>query len=77
MVVRIALNILRLAVLVNLVLGILFWTGNADILQNVHMLKACIRKGDGRPSLSHRYGPLRASVSSTQRASFFFEQDCP
>ena len=38
MVVRIALNILRLTVLVNLVLGILFWTGNADSLQNLHML---------------------------------------
>lgn len=38
MVVRIALNVLRIAVLVNLVLGILFWTGNADTLQNLHML---------------------------------------
>lgn len=38
MAVRIALNILRIAVLVNLVLGILFWTGNADTLQNLHML---------------------------------------
>src|SRR5207253_4586825 len=36
-VVRIALNIVRVGVLIELVLGILFWTGNADSLQIVHI----------------------------------------
>ena len=35
--VRIASMILRLAALVAIVLGILFWTGNADALRQVHM----------------------------------------
>ena len=38
MVVRIALNIVRVGVLVELALGILFWTGNADSLQIVHIV---------------------------------------
>ncbi len=38
MVVRIALNVLRVGVLIELVLGILFWTGNADSLQIVHIV---------------------------------------
>ncbi|HEX9135167.1 MAG TPA: hypothetical protein VF844_23005 [Ktedonobacteraceae bacterium] len=38
MVVRIALMIVRIGVLIELVLGILFWTGNADSLQNVHIV---------------------------------------
>lgn len=38
MVVRIALNIIRVGVLIELVLGILFWTGNADSLQIVHIV---------------------------------------
>ncbi len=38
MVVRIALNIIRVGVLIELVLGILFWTGNADSFQIVHIV---------------------------------------
>ena len=38
MVVRIALMIVRIGVLIELVLGILFWTGNADSLQIVHIV---------------------------------------
>ncbi len=38
MVVRIALMIVRIGVLIELVLGILFWTGNAESLQIVHMV---------------------------------------
>jgi ABC-type dipeptide/oligopeptide/nickel transport system permease component len=38
LVVRIALMVLRLAVLVNLVTGIIFWTGNADSLQLLHII---------------------------------------
>jgi hypothetical protein len=38
LVVRIALMIVRIGVLIELVLGILFWTGNADSLQNVHIV---------------------------------------
>jgi hypothetical protein len=38
MVIRIALNIVRFGVLIELVLGILFWTGNADSLQIVHII---------------------------------------
>ncbi len=38
MVVRIALNIIRVGVLIELALGILFWTGNADSLQIVHIV---------------------------------------
>lgn len=38
LVVRIALMIVRIGVLIELVLGILFWTGNADPLQNVHIV---------------------------------------
>jgi hypothetical protein len=37
-VVRIALNIVRVGVLIELALGILFWTGNADSLQIVHIV---------------------------------------
>jgi hypothetical protein len=37
-VVRIALMIVRIGVLIELVLGILFWTGNADSLQLVHIV---------------------------------------
>ena len=42
MVIRIAINVLRFAVLVNLILGIIFWTGNADSLQIVHILLGII-----------------------------------
>ena len=38
MVIRIATNIVRFGVLILLVLGILFWTGNADSLRNVHIV---------------------------------------
>ena len=38
LVVRIALNIVRVGVLIELALGILFWTGNADSLQIVHIV---------------------------------------
>ncbi len=38
LVVRIALNVLRGGVLIELALGILFWTGNADSLQIVHIV---------------------------------------
>jgi hypothetical protein len=38
LVVRIALNIVRIGVLVELALGILFWTGNADSFQIVHII---------------------------------------
>ena len=38
LVVRIAINIVRIGVLIELVLGILFWTGNADSLQIVHIV---------------------------------------
>ncbi len=38
MVVRIALMIVRIGVLIELVLGILFWTGNADSFQIVHIV---------------------------------------
>ncbi len=37
MVVRIAVNVLRASVLLALILGILFWTGNATSLVLVHM----------------------------------------
>jgi hypothetical protein len=37
-VVRIALMIVRIGVLIELVLGTLFWTGNADSLQLVHIV---------------------------------------
>src|SRR5438445_1237982 len=37
-VVRIAINIVRVRVLIELALGILFWTGNADSLQIVHIV---------------------------------------
>jgi len=38
LVIRIALNIVRVGVLIELALGILFWTGNADSLQIVHIV---------------------------------------
>ena len=38
MVVRIALMVLRVTVLANLILGIIFWTGNADNLQLLHII---------------------------------------
>ena len=38
LVVRIAINIVRIGVLIELALGILFWTGNADSLQTVHIV---------------------------------------
>ncbi len=38
MVVRIAINIVRVGVLIELVLGILFWTGHVDSLQIVHIV---------------------------------------
>ena len=42
MAVRIALMVLRVAVLFNLVTGIIFWTGNADPLQIVHIVVGII-----------------------------------
>ena len=36
--VRIAIMVLRVAVLFNLITGIIFWTGNADPLQIVHII---------------------------------------
>lgn len=38
MVVRVSLMVLRIAALAALVLGIIFWTGNADNLQIVHIV---------------------------------------
>ena len=38
MIVRISINVLRVSVLLALVLGILFWTGNAFALVPTHML---------------------------------------
>jgi hypothetical protein len=35
---RIAIMVLRIAVLFNLITGIIFWTGNADPLQRVHII---------------------------------------
>ncbi len=35
---RIAIMVLRITVLFNLITGIIFWTGNADPLQIVHIL---------------------------------------
>ena len=40
--VRIAIMVLRIAVLFNLITGIIFWTGNADPLQIVHILLGII-----------------------------------
>lgn len=37
-VMTIAVMVLRLSVLVALIMGIIFWTGNADNLQPIHML---------------------------------------
>ena len=42
MVARIAIMVLRIAVLFNLVTGIIFWTGNADPLQIVHIIVGII-----------------------------------
>ena len=42
MVVRISLMVLRVAVLFNLITGIIFWTGNADPLQIVHIILGII-----------------------------------
>jgi hypothetical protein len=42
LVVRIAIMVLRFAVLVNLVLGVIFWTGNADSLQGIHIILGII-----------------------------------
>ena len=42
MAVRISLMVLRIAVLFNLITGIIFWTGNADPLQIVHILVGII-----------------------------------
>lgn len=38
MVVRIAVNIVRIGVLIQLVSGIVFWTGHADNFQMVHII---------------------------------------
>ncbi len=38
MVVRIAVNIVRIGVLIQLVSGIIFWTGHADSFQTAHTL---------------------------------------
>jgi hypothetical protein len=42
MVARIAIMVLRITVLFNLVTGIIFWTGNADPLQIVHIIVGII-----------------------------------
>src|SRR5205823_3610964 len=42
LVVRISLMVLRVAVLFNLITGIIFWTGNADPLQIVHIILGII-----------------------------------
>src|SRR5579864_7249328 len=42
MVARIAIMVLRITVLFNLVTGIIFWTGNADPLQIVHIILGII-----------------------------------
>ena len=42
MVARIAIMVLRVAVLFNLITGIIFWTGNADPLQIVHIIVGII-----------------------------------
>ena len=42
MAVRISLMVLRIAVLFNLITGIIFWTGNADPLQIVHIILGII-----------------------------------
>src|SRR5713226_2507567 len=39
---RIAIMVLRIAVLFNLITGIIFWTGNADPLQIVHIIVGII-----------------------------------
>jgi len=40
--IRVSLMVLRIAVLFNLITGIIFWTGNADPLQIVHILVGII-----------------------------------
>ena len=42
MAIRVSLMVLRIAVLFNLITGIIFWTGNADPLQIVHILVGII-----------------------------------
>lgn len=42
MVARIAIMVLRITVLFNLVTGIIFWTGNADSLQIVHIISGIL-----------------------------------
>jgi len=42
MVARIAIMVLRITVLFNLVTGIIFWTGNADPLQIVHIISGIL-----------------------------------
>lgn len=42
MVVRISLMVLRITVLFNLITGIIFWTGNADPLQIVHIISGIL-----------------------------------
>ena len=39
---RIAIMVLRITVLFNLVTGIIFWTGNADPLQIVHIISGIL-----------------------------------
>jgi len=40
--IRVSLMVLRIAVLFNLITGIIFWTGNADPLQIVHIVVGII-----------------------------------
>ena len=42
MAIRVSLMVLRIAVLFNLITGIIFWTGNADPLQIVHIVVGII-----------------------------------
>ena len=42
MVARIAIMVLRITVLFNLITGIIFWTGNADPLQVVHIISGIL-----------------------------------
>ena len=39
---RIAIMVLRITVLFNLITGIIFWTGNADSLQIVHIISGIL-----------------------------------
>lgn len=52
-IVRIAINVLRFSVLLALILGILFWTGNAFALVPIHMLLGTLVFLKGKQNLFH------------------------